>query len=172
MRVVVQNTLTNRQWVAFDSPAGFTVGRDDTCSVKLDSRFISGTHLKVERSEIGWEVELLPGVSPVEVNGTEVKPAQKVQFDIAVAASQRALMAVAISGLQAKERVAAELAKPLPDLNVLYQAHSEIVEMSAPLFRDAGNEWERLYGMLDRAQVAAAKRFLEDQLGPFLSGWK
>jgi len=101
-----------------------------------------------------------------------LRPAQKVQFDIAVAASQRALMAVAISGLQAKERVAAELAKPLPDLNVLYQAHSEIVEMSAPLFRDAGNEWERLYGMLDRAQVAAAKRFLEDQLGPFLSGWK
>ncbi len=80
MRVVVQNTLTNRQWVAFDSPAGFTVGRDDSCAVKLDSRFVSGTHLKVERSEIGWEVELPAGVSPVEVNGTEVKPGQKVQF--------------------------------------------------------------------------------------------
>ncbi|HVT80954.1 MAG TPA: ATPase, T2SS/T4P/T4SS family [Phycisphaerae bacterium] len=80
MRVVAQNTLTNRQWVAFDSPAGFTVGRDDSCAVKLDSRFVSGTHFKVERSEIGWEVELLPGVSPVEVNGTDVKPGQKVQF--------------------------------------------------------------------------------------------
>ena len=44
--------------------------------------------------------------------------------------------------------------------------------MSAPLFRDAATEWERLYSMLDRAQVEAAKRFLDDQLGPFLSGWK
>ena len=101
-----------------------------------------------------------------------LRPAQKVQFDIAVAASQRALMSVALSGLQAKERVAQELAKPMPDLNVLYQAHTDIVEMSAPLFRDAGNEWERLYRMLDRAQVAAAKAFLDDQLGPFLSGWR
>jgi pilus assembly protein CpaF len=80
MRVVVQNTLTNRQWVAADSPAGFTVGRDDACAVKLDSRFVSGTHLKVERSEAGWEVEVLPNVSPVEVNGKEVKAGTKVQF--------------------------------------------------------------------------------------------
>jgi pilus assembly protein CpaF len=80
MRVVVQNTLTNRQWLAADSPAGFTVGRDDACSVKLDSRFVSGTHFKVERSEVGWEVEVLPNVSPIDVNGTEVKPGTKVQF--------------------------------------------------------------------------------------------
>jgi pilus assembly protein CpaF len=80
MRVLVQNTLTNRQWVAFDSPAGFTVGRDDSCDVKLDSRFVSGSHFKVERSEVGWEVELPPGVSAIEVNGTEVKAGQKVQF--------------------------------------------------------------------------------------------
>jgi hypothetical protein len=81
-----------------------------------------------------------------------LRPAQKVQFDIAVAASQRALMSVAMSGLQAKERVAEELAKPLPDLNIIYRAHQDIVEMSAPLFRDAGSEWERLYRMLDHAR--------------------
>jgi len=79
MRVLVQNTLTNRQWVAFDGPAGFTVGREDPSDVKLDSRFVSGTHFKVERSELGWEVEVLNGVSPIEVNSTEVKPGQKVQ---------------------------------------------------------------------------------------------
>ena len=56
------------------------MGRDDACAVKLESRFVSGTHFKVERSEIGWEVEVLAGVSPVEVNGTEVKAGQKVQF--------------------------------------------------------------------------------------------
>src|SRR5438874_2357690 len=80
MRVVVQNTLTNRQTVAFDGPAGFTVGRDAACEVRLESRFVSGQHLKVERAEAGWEVELLPNVSAVEINGTEVKPGQKVQF--------------------------------------------------------------------------------------------
>jgi len=80
MRVLVQNTLTNRQAVAFDGPAGFTVGRDATCEVKLESRFVSGAHFKVERAEVGWEVELFPNVSAVEVNGKEVKPGQKVQF--------------------------------------------------------------------------------------------
>ncbi len=80
MRVVVQNTLTNRQWVAADSPAGFTVGRDETCAVKLDSRYVSGTHFKVERSEVGWEVEVLPNVNPIDVNGNEIKAGQKVQF--------------------------------------------------------------------------------------------
>ncbi len=80
MRVLVQNTLTNRQWVAFDGPAGFTVGRDSGCEVALDSRFVSGAHLRVERSEVGWEIELLPSVSAVEVNGTEVAAGQKVQF--------------------------------------------------------------------------------------------
>src|SRR3954470_4477646 len=80
MRVLVQNTLTNRQAVAFDGPAGFTVGRDAACEVKLDSRFVSGTHLKVERAEVGWEVEVFEGVAAVDVNGTEVGPGQKVQF--------------------------------------------------------------------------------------------
>ncbi len=80
MRVLVQNTLTNRQWVAFDSPAGFTVGRDGTCDVKLDSRFVSGTHVKVERSEVGWALDVLPGVSAVDVNGSEVKAGQSVRF--------------------------------------------------------------------------------------------
>lgn len=78
MRVVVQNTLTNRQWVGFDSPAGFTVGRDAGCDVKLDSRFVSGMHLRVERSEAGWDVELLPGVNPVEINGKQFEAGMRV----------------------------------------------------------------------------------------------
>jgi hypothetical protein len=97
-----------------------------------------------------------------------LKPAQKAQFDVAVAASQRALMSVALAGLQAKERMQEEFAKPFPDLDTIFRAQADIVELSAPLFRDAGAEWERLYRMLDRAQVDAAKRFIEDQLGPFL----
>jgi len=78
MRVIVQNTLTNRQWVAFDGPGGFSIGRDETCNVRLDSRFVSGQHARVERAENGWELEVLEGVNPLEVAGKEVLPGQKV----------------------------------------------------------------------------------------------
>ena len=80
MRVLVQNTLTNRQWVGFDSPSGFTVGRDEGCDIRLDSRFVSGTHARVERCEGGWEVEILPGTNPIEVDGKEAGGGQKVRL--------------------------------------------------------------------------------------------
>jgi hypothetical protein len=101
-----------------------------------------------------------------------LKPAQKAQFDLAVQASQRALMSVALAGLQVKERLAEEFAKPLPDLNALYRAHEEVVEMAAPNFREAHAEWERLYTMLDRAQVDAAKKFIREQLGFLAPAWR
>jgi pilus assembly protein CpaF len=77
MRVVVQNTLTNRQWVGFDGTSGFIIGRDGNCDVKLDSRFVSAMHARVERAESGWEMELLPGVNAVEIDGKEFKAGQK-----------------------------------------------------------------------------------------------
>ncbi|MEI8198386.1 MAG: ATPase, T2SS/T4P/T4SS family, partial [Phycisphaerae bacterium] len=82
MRVVVQNTLTNRQWVAFDAPGGFSIGRGPTCDVRLESRFVSPLHARVERTErggaggragAGWELEVLPGANPVEVDGKTYK---------------------------------------------------------------------------------------------------
>ena len=93
-----------------------------------------------------------------------IKPSQKAQFDIAVAASQRALMSVALAGLQVKERLSRELDKPLPDLNALYKLHEEAADLTLPNFREARDEWERLFAMLDRRQVEAAKRFLAEQL--------
>ncbi len=100
-----------------------------------------------------------------------LRPAQKAQFDVAVEASQRALMSVALAGLQVKERLSAEIAKPLPDLNVLYRLHEEAIELAAPNFLDARNEWNRLFRMLDRSQVDAAKRFLKEQLGALALDW-
>jgi len=78
MRVLVQNTLTNRQWIAFDGPSGFSVGRDDSCDVKLDSRFISGVHVRVERRDGNWEIQVLPGVNPVEIDNKEYAAGQKL----------------------------------------------------------------------------------------------
>lgn len=99
-----------------------------------------------------------------------LKPIQKAQFDIAVEASQRALMSVALAGLQVKEKLSQEMAKPRPDLNILYSIHEDVMFIAAPNFRDAKVEWERLYRMLDRRQVDAAKRFLHEQLGAYFFG--
>lgn len=99
-----------------------------------------------------------------------MKPLQKAQFDIAVAASQRALMSVAIAGLQVKERLSTELAKPLPDLNALYRLHLEAYDMAAPNFREAKDEWERFFRLLDKRQIESTKRFLRDNLGPYSLG--
>ena len=101
-----------------------------------------------------------------------IRPSQKAQFDAAVQASQRALMSVALATLQVKERLSQEIAKPIPDLNALYRMHEEVLDLTAPNFREAQAEWERLYGMLDRAQVDAAKRFLRDQLGYLAPDWR
>jgi hypothetical protein len=99
-----------------------------------------------------------------------LKPVQKAQYDIAVEASQRALMSVALAGLQVKERLSQEMAKPQPDLNILYRIHEDVMFIAAPNFRDAKDEWERLYRLLDKRQVDAAKRFLHEQLGAYFLG--
>ncbi len=93
-----------------------------------------------------------------------LKPAQKEQFDVAVAASKRALLAVAMAGLQVKERVSAELAKDRPDLNALYDIHEQVIEQNKPIFREARDAWSKLYELLDPEQVAIAKRYIEDRL--------
>ena len=93
-----------------------------------------------------------------------LRPAQKEQFEVAVAATQRALFAVAMSGLQIKERVAKEFAKPLPDLNTIYDIHEQVIEQNKPLFREARDAWSKLFTMLDDEQVAITKRYIEDKL--------
>lgn len=91
-------------------------------------------------------------------------PAQKAQFDVAVAATQRALLSVALVGLQLKDRVAGELAKPKPDLRELARAQDEVIEQARPAFQEARDEWARLYALLDPAQVARARAFVERKL--------
>jgi polyribonucleotide nucleotidyltransferase len=93
-----------------------------------------------------------------------LKPAQKAQFDAAVASTQRALLAVAMGAMQVKERIAQELAKPRPDLNVLYDIHEQVIEQNKPLFREVRDEWSKLYALLDPEQVEIAKRYIEDKL--------
>lgn len=100
----------------------------------------------------------------------DLRPEQKVQFDIAVAATQRALLSVAFGALQVKEQLIDELAKPRPDVHALARAHEAAIEQSRPLFRAAGEEWKRLLAMLDDRQVAIAKDFLRDNLDRIFAG--
>ena len=91
-------------------------------------------------------------------------PEQKLQFDIAVAATQRALLAVAMSGMQIKERMSREFDKSRPDLNIIYDIHEQLIEQNKPIFREARDEWMKLHAMLDPEQVGIAKRYIEDKL--------
>jgi hypothetical protein len=95
-------------------------------------------------------------------------PAQKEQFDIAVAATQRALLAVAMAGMQVQERMRAEMEKPRPDLNMLYDFHEQVIEQNKPLFREAREAWSSLFAMLDAEQVRIARRYIEQRLGVLL----
>ena len=94
----------------------------------------------------------------------QLTPAQKVQYDVTVAATKRAMMQFAMAAMQAKARVEEELAKPRPDLNLLYELRESIVEDGKTLRREARVEWSKLYAMLDNAQVAEVKRFIEERI--------
>jgi len=91
-------------------------------------------------------------------------PEQKEQYDVAVGATKRMMLQMALIALQAKERLAEELAKPKPDFGSLAELRRGIVEDGKALRREARDEWRKLYGMLTVDQVAAFRRFFDDQL--------
>lgn len=93
-----------------------------------------------------------------------LKPSQKAQFDIAVAATQRALLSSALSANEFRERLKAELLKDRPDLAAIFAAQERMLEENKPLFRAARDEWVRLYALLDDEQVRVARDFVERKL--------
>jgi hypothetical protein len=91
-------------------------------------------------------------------------PYQKQQFDVAVTATQRAMVAIGLGALQAKSRLTQELLKDRPDPNALLLAQDELVEFSKPHVKAAREEWVRLYATLDEDQVRIARGFVEEKL--------
>ena len=91
-------------------------------------------------------------------------PPQKDQYVAAVTATKRVILQVTMAGLQAKARLAEELAKPRPDLNILWELRESLVEDGKTLRREAREEWSKLYAMLDADQVATLKRFINDRV--------
>jgi hypothetical protein len=95
-------------------------------------------------------------------------PAQKDQYVAAVIATKRVMLQLTMAGLQAKARLEEELAKPRPDLGILWELRQSIVEDGRSLRKEAREEWSKLYAMLDTDQIATFRRFLDervDQLG-------
>src|SRR5258705_9408364 len=103
-------------------------------------------------ASLGASAQILPRFDQLEVQ-LKIRPEQKEQYDLAVAATQRALLAVGMAAMQIKERLAQELMKPQPDLSSLARAHEEIVDQTRPLFREARDQWRRLIAILDAEQV-------------------
>lgn len=108
----------------------------------------------------------LPGFDDLR-NSLRLDRAQKAQFDVAVATTQRALLSVAFSALRMEERIAAELGKPHPDFEALAREQEALIERNRPLFRDARTEWERLYAMLDPEQGKVARTYVEKMMARF-----
>jgi len=106
---------------------------------------------------------MLPGIGELE-RSLRLDAHQKAQFDVAVQATQRALVSVGFAALQVKASIAAELGKDHPDLNALARAQEEAIERTRPLFREARREWERLYAMLDPQQVRKARAYVDAKL--------
>lgn len=119
-------------------------------------------------ASFGAAAEGLPRFEQLEID-LKIRPEQKEQYDLAVGASKRALLAVGLAAMQVKERLAQELMKPRPDFHSLAKAHEEIFDQTRPLFKAAGEEWRKLYAILDDEQVAIAKRFLRDNLTRLLN---
>jgi len=94
----------------------------------------------------------------------KLTPEQKDQYELAVGATKRMLLQLALVGMQAKEKLAEELAKPRPDFGVLADFRRSIVEEGRPLRREARDQWRKLYDMLDRDQVEALRRFVDERL--------
>lgn len=104
-----------------------------------------------------------PGFEGLE-RSLRLTPQQKQQFDVAVIATQRAMVAIGLGALQTKSRLAQELLKDRPDPNALMLAQEELVEFSKPHVGAAREEWIRFYAMLDEEQVRAARNFVEEKL--------
>jgi hypothetical protein len=92
-----------------------------------------------------------------------LNPTQKQQFDVAKGATQRAILSIGLVALEIKARLATELAKDRPDFESLARDPDALVAQVRPHFREARDEWARLYALMDDDQVAIARAYMDQQ---------
>ena len=116
---------------------------------------------------LGAWAQSMPNFDELE-RRLHIRPEQKDQYDLAVGATKRALLSVGLAAMQMKDALVQELAKPSPDFRALARKQNQIIEDQRPLFREAGEQWRRLYKILDPQQVDTVRDFLHENLGRFL----
>lgn len=115
---------------------------------------------------LGAFAQSLPNFDELEKR-LHIRPDQKDQYDLAVGATKRALLSVGLAAMQMKEALVQELAKPRPDFRELARKQNQLIDDQRPLFREAGEQWRRLYRILDPRQVDTVRDFLRENLGRF-----
>ena len=96
-----------------------------------------------------------------------IRPDQRRQYDVTVAATKRALIAAGLAAVQVKDAIAREMAKKDPDYITLVLTQRDVLERQKPLFEEAGREWEKLFKQLDDRQLRVAKGWLHENLGRY-----
>jgi len=115
---------------------------------------------------LGAFAQSLPNFDELEKR-LHIRPDQKDQYDLAVGATKRALLSVGLAAMQMKDALVQELAKPRPDFRELARKQNQLIDDQRPLFREAGEQWRRLYRVLDPRQVDTVRDFLRENLGRF-----
>jgi hypothetical protein len=113
---------------------------------------------------LGASAQSMPNFDELE-RRLHIRPDQKDQYDLAVGATKRALLSVGLAAMQMKDALVQELAKPRPDFRELARKQNQLIDDQRPLFREAGEQWRRLYKVLDPGQVDAVRDFLRENLG-------
>jgi hypothetical protein len=117
-------------------------------------------------ASLGATASALPNFGELEQK-LKIRPEQKDQFETAVGSTKRALFAVGLAALQLKQRLAQELMKDRPDFGALAREQQMVFEETRPLFREAGDEWKKLYAILDDEQVQIARSYLKENFGRY-----
>ena len=96
-----------------------------------------------------------------------IRPDQKRQYDSAITATKRALIAAGLAAVQVKDAIAKEMDKKDPDYLMLVLKERAILEQQKPLFEEANREWEKVFRQLDDRQLKVAKEWLHENLGRY-----
>lgn len=140
VRLVVQDTLKNKQWVGYDADAGFSIGREADCTVCLStSRFVSRQHLFVERAEAGWVVTVDPRASTVSVDDIKVEPGSSHPLK---PVSQVRLAEFVLTFVEEQVDGLSEEDAAIEDMNSLQRDLHAAVLRKLDLRREGGSELE------------------------------
>jgi len=104
-----------------------------------------------------------PAITKVEKK-LDLTPLQKAQFDVALAASKAAFLAIEANHKDLKMLADVELAKARPDLEMLANEVDETMEQGRIERLKARVEWLKLYNLLSDQQVAVVKSAIQEKV--------